>query len=109
MKLYFYKKTQKIFTDPKECKKKFGAKISSVIVRRLAVLNAVSNLSEVPITKPERCHQLSQDRDEEFAVDLSENFRLVFKPVQFSRLPDGGIDKKSVTEVEILEVVDYHG
>lgn len=80
------------------------------IQMRMAVLEGANNLGLVPREKPTRRHQLSQDRDEEFAVDLDHPYRLVFvsdhNPVP--RLEDGGIDVSSVTAIRIQEVVDYH-
>jgi hypothetical protein len=43
----------------------------------LAAIKAVSSLKDVPKTKPERCHQLTQDRDEH-ALDITGKWRLVF-------------------------------
>ncbi len=55
-------------------------------------------------------HQLRQDRDEQLAVRLTGKMRLVFEVanVPIPRLPDGGLDLSAVTEIEIIEVVDYH-
>ena len=77
---------------------------------RMAVLKASINLAVVPTTPPERRHQLSGVRDEQFAVDLVHPKRLVFKvnhkPPQ--RRDDGGIDLEQVTSITILDLVDYH-
>jgi hypothetical protein len=57
-------------------------------------------LYHVPKEKPERCHQLIQDRDEQFAVDITGQWRLVFEVDQrpIPRTPDGGIDLKAVND-----------
>ena len=77
---------------------------------RMAVLQGADDLSLVPNQKPVRRHQLSGDRDEQFAVDLVHPHRLVFEPDHdpIPRLEDGGIDLKAVTAIQMLEVVDYH-
>ncbi len=90
--------------------REFGVQTGRAIMRRLAVLQAAPNLARVPVTPPERRHQLHGDRDEQFAVDLDRLRRLVFRanhnPVP--RNDDDGIDIERVTSITILEVVDYH-
>ena len=44
---------------------------------RMGVLRAARNLAQVPTTPPDRRHQLSRDRDEQFAVDLVHPYRFV--------------------------------
>ena len=84
--------------------------MARVITLRMAVLRAARSLALVPTTPPDRRHQLSGDRDEQFAVDLVQPYRLVFEanhePVP--REEDGGIDTQQVTAITILDVVDYH-
>ena len=60
---------------------------------------------------PGRCHALTGDRKEQFAVHLWGSYRLVFEPDHepIPRLEDGGIDPVHVTRIAIVEVVDYHG
>ncbi len=80
------------------------------IWRRMAVLKNASNLSSVPTTPPERLHQLTGNRELQFAVDLSQPHRLVFVP-NHEPMPareDGGLDRDRITAIVILEVVDYH-
>lgn len=85
-------------------------KMAKAIMMRMAVLRAAHSITLVPITRPDRRHQLGGDRDEQFAVDLVYPFRLVFEanhePVP--RRKDGGIDTDQVTAIRILEVIDYH-
>jgi proteic killer suppression protein len=49
--------------------------------------------------------------DEQFAVDISRNERLVFEVADdpIPRKPDGGIDLERVTEIRVLRIEDYHG
>ena len=77
---------------------------------RLAVLKAAQTLALVPMTPPDRRHQLQGDRNEQYAVDLVHPYRLVFR-VNHDPLPrkaDGGIDTEKVTAITIIEVIDYH-
>ena len=104
------RKLAKAAGSERELVKKYGAQRARKIMTRLAVLEAAENLSVVPITPPDRCHQLSGDRDEEFSVDLDHPYRLIFRPNhdEIPRLEDGGIDLAAVKSIEILEIVDYH-
>jgi hypothetical protein len=56
-------------------------------------------------------HQLTENVDEQFAVDISRNERLVFEVADdpIPRKPDGGIDLERVTEIRVLRIEDYHG
>jgi proteic killer suppression protein len=53
---------------------------------------------------------LHKNRHGQFAVDLKYPYRLIFLPAN-KPIPvdiNGGIDLTRVTEIEILEIVDYH-
>jgi len=104
------RKLEKTFNAAATLQKTFGEREAKVIMMRMAVLKAARSLALVPITPPDRRHQLSGDRHEQFAVDLVHPHRLVFEP-NHERLPrkdDGGIDTEQVTAIMILEVIDYH-
>lgn len=77
---------------------------------RIAFLKNAETLSKVPPRPPNRRHQLSGDRDEQFAVDLAHPHRLVFEPNHdpLQRREDGGIDLDRVTAIRVMEVIDYH-
>ena len=104
-------KLRKVFESEAKLKRKYGARMMSVIMARMDILRTSLCLADVPAKPPSRCHQLSTNRDEQFAVDLVHPFRLVFevKHEPIPRLENGGIDKDNVTEIEIVEIVDYHG
>ncbi len=53
---------------------------------------------------------LTGDREGHYAVTLSGNWRLVFRPDHdpLPLLPDGGVDLERVTAIKIVEVIDYH-
>ena len=104
------RKLQKVFNSAKELRKGYGARMAKAIMIRLAVLKAAQTLNMVPVTPPDRRHQLKGDRDEEFAVDLVHPHRLVFKPNHhpIPRTDDGGIDTEKVTAITIIDMIDYH-
>lgn len=105
------RRLEKEFNQRSALVKAYGDQMARRIMMRLAVLKNAPTLADVPTVPPERCHQLGQDRDEQFAVDLSHPYRLVFVVADdpTPRKSDGGIDLAAVKAVRILEVVDYHG
>ncbi|WP_161594679.1 system killer suppression protein [Marimonas lutisalis] len=104
------RRLQKTLESESQLVRTFGDRMARTIMMRLSLLEAAPCLNDVPTTKPDRCHQLKEDRDEQFAVDLVHPQRLVFEvdhdPIP--RLADGGINKKEVTSIVIIEVIDYH-
>ena len=104
-------KLKKVFNEQAALVRSYGPQMARKIMMRLAVLKNAPSLADVPTVKPDRCHQLGHDRNEQFAVDLIHPHRLIFAvhdhPVP--RKADGGIDLTAVTAIRIQEVVDYHG
>lgn len=94
----------------RELTRTYGARLGNVIARRLLELGALPNLGAGFQVPQLRLHQLSGDRDEQFAVDLVHPRRLVFdvgdEPVP--RRDDRGIALEQVVVIVIREVVDYH-
>jgi toxin HigB-1 len=88
----------------------YGPDNARLIMRRMSVLNAAPTLAEVPVTPPERRHELKGDRVGQFAVDVKQPYRLVFVPVgdPVPLREDGGYDLARITAIEILAVEDYH-
>ena len=70
----------------------------------------MDTLSQISTRPPERRHQLTGNRDEQYAIDIDPQYRLVFSPAHqpIPRRPDGGIDTDNVTAIIIIEVLDYH-
>ena len=89
--------------------KAFGKDQTKKLQARLDDLQAALTL-EVMRPLPGRCHELKGDRKGQLALSLKEPYRLIFEPANdpIPTKPDGGLDWPSVTEIRILEVVDYH-
>ena len=104
------KRIEKDLNFSKRLIKKYGSKITRFIMRRMKVLAAANSLADVPRQPPERCHQLSGDRDEQFAVVIKDQWRLVFVPNHESipRKEDGGIELSQITAIKIIWIGDYH-
>ena len=88
----------------------YGSRRARAIQARLLALEGAATLSEIPNTPPERRHQLTGNRDEQYAVDITHPYRLVLVPDHdpIPRRPDGGIDIDRVTAIVITKVIDYH-
>jgi toxin HigB-1 len=103
-------KLAKIFNSEKSLVREYGPENAKKIKRRMAVLRAAYCLEEVPVLPPERRHELSGNRKEQFAVDLKHPRRLIFVP-NYNPLPrkaDGGLDLKKISAITIINVEDYH-
>jgi proteic killer suppression protein len=101
---------QKACSNNKLGTKRWGAEKWPVLRRRLAALAAAPTLKDMDGV-PGNCHPLRGDRQGEFAVHLWGAYRLIFEPAHnpLPKLPDGGLDRSLVTDINIKEVVDYHG
>lgn len=103
-------KLAKVMNDQAALVKGYG-RLAKSIMSRLSTLRAAPTLDDVPKIPPDRCHQLTQNRDESFAVDLSRKDRLIFDVDQepIPRKPDGrSIDLKLVTAITVTEVSDHY-
>ena len=104
------RKLEKTFNSATALKRTFGDRMARTVAMRMAVLRNARTLSMVPVTRPERCHQLEGGRVGQYAVDLVHPKRLVFEPDHnpMPRKEDGGIDTDQVTAITVIEVIDYH-
>lgn len=112
MEIHFdNRKLEKTCRSAKDLTKAYGAVCGKLIERRLQEMEAAKSLAMLMTLPQARCHELTGDRDGQFAVSLEHPRRLVFEPAHdpLPKKADGGLDLTSVTAVRILEVVDYHG
>ncbi len=104
------KKLKMLCESEKILKKKHGKQNAEYIQVGLALLDSAPNLSEVYWVSRFGLHQLKGGRKGQFALKLLDGKRLVFKPKSdpVPQNDDGGIDEEKITEVTILEIVNYH-
>ncbi len=104
------KKLEKVCNSEKELLKSFGLQNAKVIMGRMKFLHSVPNLAKIPTAAPFKLHQLKGKLKGHFAVYLQNGVRLVFIPSQnpVPHKKDGGIDKEQVTEIKIIDILDYH-
>ncbi len=103
-------KLAKLCNSEKKMKGTHGVRMAQVIQLRLMDLDAAETL-EMMRGLPGRCHQLTENLDGMFAVDLVHPDRLVFKPDHdpVPELSSGGIDWSKVTKIEVVGIGNYHG
>ncbi len=104
------KKLQKICNSSVEMQKTYGVTRARKLQQRLLELRAADHLSQISKLPPPRCHELTSDRKGQLSIDLDHPFRLIFIPAN-DPLPlrdDGGLKWEQVTEIEIIEITDYH-
>lgn len=103
------KQLEKTLNSAKKLTQKYGDR-ARFIMRRMKVLAASPTLADVPRQPPDRCHQLTGDRDEEFAVVIKDQWRIVFKQNHevIPRKEDHGIDLTKITKILITWIGDYH-
>ncbi|GAB1400774.1 killer suppression protein HigA [Aminivibrio sp.] len=107
---YKSKKDMVAFTQEIQGDKRWGLPLAKRIRQRIKEFEAALSLAEISHLPPLRCHILKGNRSGQYAVDVSQNKRLIFEPANLpDKLPDGGNDLHSITTITILEVIDYHG
>lgn len=109
--LFASKKLQRQCSNQSDCLRSWGEHRGRLIMRRLAELGAMDDLSVADRLPQMACHELKGNRKGQFAVALEHPFRLVFEPADEppALKDDGGFDWSRIRKIRVLEVVDYHG
>ncbi len=103
------KKLEKYANNDKQGVKKLGQLRHKKYKMRLDQLRNSKTLEDVRY-QPGRFHELIGDRKGQWACDLDQPYRLIFKPQEdpIPKNEDGNYIWIEILGVEILEVVDYH-
>lgn len=106
---YQKNKLQKQLSSASEIKKNFGVNAKRV-ANRMDEIAASPNLAILMQIPAANCHSLTGDRNGEWALDISKNFRLIFEIANepIPKTDNGSIDTIMVTDIRVLEVGDYH-
>lgn len=92
-----------------EMQKTFGT-MAKKVNQRMKELSSSQNLEILKTIPAANCHELKGKRKGEFAVNISNNYRLIFEP-DHDPLPlneDHSINCIKVTDIRIIGTVDYH-
>jgi proteic killer suppression protein len=106
---YKTNKLERQLTVAKEMQKAFGT-MAKKVNQRMKELRASSNLEVMKTIPAANCHELKGDRQGEFAVNISGNYRIIFEP-DHDPLPlkeDNSIDCIRIIDIRILGTEDYH-
>ena len=111
MEIFFARKTLwKTCNVSKLLRKRHGERRARLISQRLGELSAADTLEVMRALPQAQCHELTGNRKGQLTVALDGGWRLVFRPREpVHYKPDGGLDWKRTTAIEIVQVVDYHG
>ncbi len=103
-------KLEKIFSSEKELTRSYGVEQAKILMRRVSELGTVRCLADLRLLPQVRAHELTGDRKGQISITVRQPYRLILltanEPVP--QLPDGGLDWSLVTEVTVIEVVNYH-
>lgn len=94
---YKSRRIEKLCTDAYEAEKKHGKEMAEKIQLRVDQIEAATSVQEMVQFRIGRCHQLTGDRKNQYAVDLVHPYRLVFEK-----------KGKGIQIAYIREIVDYH-
>ena len=103
------KKIQKVVNDDRKMERVFGKIRAERLRVRLSQLEDAVNLEEVRYL-PGNYHELTGDRKGQWACDLDQPYRLIFKPHE-EPVPEnehGQYIWLEILGVEIIEIVNYH-
>ncbi len=85
--------------------KNYGVEFAKKLPQRIKELKAFNSLNDVPSNLPFRRHKLTGNRNDQFAIRITNQYRLIF------RQKDNNIIKenlKEVKEIEIMEVSKHY-
>lgn len=106
---YSTNKLEKKLSTASEIKKGYGV-LAKRLIQRLDEIRAAPNLAVLMKLPTADCHPLKGNRQGQWSVHISGNYCIVFTlnhdPVPKTEL--GEINTIEITEVEIIEITDYH-
>lgn len=106
---YRNNKIKKKLSSASEIIKAFG-KMAKKVQQRLDEIESSDNLDVLMKIPAANCHPLKGGRKDEWALDISGNYRLIFD-IDHDPVPvvdSGEIDAISITDITIIEAIDYH-
>lgn len=104
------KKLKELANDFAKCQKVMGQQRAKLLNKRLQDMLVAETLDDVRFL-PGNYHELTGDRKGQWACNLDQPFRLVFRPLE-SPIPtdaDGRYIWSEIKGVVIIEIVNYHG
>ena len=91
----------------KELAKKYGAEVAKKLPRRIKELRAFNSLNDVPTNPPFRRHKLTGDRDNQFAISITNQYRLIFRQIALVRNSHRLIGRKLKKMIKSILTDEY--
>lgn len=105
---YKNEKLRKLCEDPNsknDLIKKYGVEVAKKLPQRIIELKAFNSLDEVPTCLPFRRHKLQGNRSNQFAVNITNQYRLIFKHKENNIIIE---DLREIKKIEIMEVSKHY-
>lgn len=105
---YKSEKLRNLCENPKynqELVKRYGLEVAKKLPQRIKELNSFDSLNDVPSSLPFRRHKLTGDRRGEFAVNITNQYRLIFRQENNNIIIE---DLREIKSIEILEVSKHY-
>lgn len=89
----------------KELVKKYGIEVAKKLPQRIKELKAFPSVNDIPPNPPFRRHKLSGDRVGQFAISITNQYRLIFRQKENNIIIE---DLREIKEIEIMEVSKHY-
>ena len=89
----------------KELEKKYGFEVAKKLPLRIIQLKNFESVNDIPITTPFRRHKLKGNRQEQFAVNITGQYRLIFRQKNNNIIIE---NLSEIKEIEIVEVSKHY-
>ncbi len=85
--------------------KEYGVDVAKKLPQRIKELKAFESLNDVPTFPPFKRHKLEGKLKDLFAVSITSQFRLIFKPNEYDVKND---NLKDIKNIKIMEVSKHY-
>ena len=105
---YKNEKLRNICENPKynkELVKIYGLEVAKKLPKRIMELKGFETLFDIPSTPPFRRHKLLGDRKNQFAINITNQYRLIFRHKENNIIIE---DLKLIKKIEIMEVSKHY-
>lgn len=100
---YQNSKVKKLCENRSKATQAFEKKVADKLHLRLTQLEAFENLESVPNTPPFRRHKLVGNKEGLYAIDITERYRLIIRPLNGNKE-----DLSTISIIEIEEVSNHY-
>lgn len=98
--LYKNSKLEKLLTDEKELKKKYGEQVSKQIIKRMDELKAFESLGLMPSSA--RVHPYEPKHEGKFLVDINKHNH----PIRMIIKATGEFDLTNLSSIKAVEIIE---